>query len=265
MREIRWRLLGPMCLAALFVHGAALGFFLQETPPGAAAAGSGGLAVSVIAGAPAPKKIETAPEVQEVREALPEPEPVLEANALPVAPVQKPERKREPEKTAQKPEKKLKKPEPRKEAVQKPVQKKPKEEVAEPNEAEQQVASLGDGAGEAQSRKGGAAHALTGGQSGGGAPGAADYFALLRAHLERHKSYPRRARLMREEGTVALSLTIDGEGRVLRHGILRSSGSSRLDGAVKEMVADAGRLPRPYAELGPFPLSIEVPVTFDLR
>jgi protein TonB len=247
-----------MCLAALFVHGAALGFFLQETPPGAAAAGSGGLAVSIIAGAPAPKKIETAPEVQEVREALPEPEPVLEANALPVAPVQKPERKREPEK-------KPKKPEPRKEAAQKPVQKKPKEEVAEPNQAEQEVASLGDGAGEAQSRKGSAAHALTGAQSGGGAPGAADYFALLRAHLERHKSYPRRARLLREEGTVALSLTIDGEGRVLRHGILRSSGSSRLDGAVKEMVADAGRLPRPYAELGPFPLSIEVPVTFDLR
>lgn len=265
MREIRWRLLGPMCLAALFVHGAALGFFLQETPPGAAAAGSGGLAVSIIAGAPAPKKIETAPEVQEVREALPEPEPVLEANALPVAPVQKPERKREPEKTAQKPEKKPKKPEPRKEAAQKPVQKKPKEEVAEPNQAEQEVASLSDGAGQAQSRKGSAAHALTGGQSGGGAPGTADYFALLRAHLERHKSYPRRARLMREEGTVALSLTIDGEGRVLRHGILRSSGSSRLDGAVKEMVADAGRLPRPYAELGPFPLSIEVPVTFDLR
>ncbi len=52
---------------------------------------------------------------------------------------------------------------------------------------------------------------------------------------------------------------------MLRHGILRSSGSSRLDGAVEEMVADAGRLPRPYAELGPFPLNIEVPVTFDLR
>jgi protein TonB len=265
MKEIRWRLLGPMCLAALLVHGAALGLFLQETPPGAAAAGSGGLAVSIIAGAPAPKRIEAVPEVQEAPEALPELEPIVEAEALPVAPVQKPLREREPEKTVKKPEKKLKKPEPRKEATQKPVKNKPKYEMAEPNQAEQEIASLGDGAGQAQNRTGSAAHALTGGQSGGGAPGAADYFALLRAHLERHKSYPRRARLLREEGTVALSLTIDGEGRVLRHGILRSSGSSRLDGAVEEMVADAGRLPRPYAELGPFPLSIEVPVTFDLR
>src|SRR3546814_21089932 len=45
------------------------------------------------------------------------------------------------------------------------------------------------------------------GQSGGGAPGAfVDYKAQLYAWLDKHKEYPRRARLRRQEGTALLEL-----------------------------------------------------------
>jgi protein TonB len=93
----------------------------------------------------------------------------------------------------------------------------------------------------------------------------ADYLDQLRAWLERHKEYPRSARLRQQEGTVRLRFAMDGTGAVLSYKIVESSGISVLDRAVEEMVARAQPLPArpgPRAE-GPF--EIVIPVRFVLR
>lgn len=105
----------------------------------------------------------------------------------------------------------------------------------------------------------------------GGAGGAgqraaqADYFSTLGAWFERHKHYPRQARLRRQEGRTLLALTIARDGEVLAYAIDRGSGYPLLDDAVLDMIQRAERLP-------PFPdtmtqtqLQIVVPIQFELR
>jgi len=259
MREIGWRLLGAALVLAVLAHGAAIAFLLDRPQPaGAVAEGVGGMNVSVVAGLPAPAKaVEQIPPMSE-----PEPEPEVteelppEPEALPVLPARKPVRQPERPKQAKKPDPR---PQPRPEQVEK------KEPAQEPAPA-QQLAHVEGAAGMAQTRSGAAAHADAGAAGGGGgAPGArADYYALLRAHLERFKQYPRRARLRREEGTVELSLTIGRGGEVLAHDIIASSGSGRLDEAVSRMVADASPLPPPE-QMAELPVTVRVPVDFSLR
>ncbi|MGK2741309.1 energy transducer TonB [Tepidicaulis sp. LMO-SS28] len=258
MREIGWRLLGAALVLALLAHGAAIAFLLERREPaGAAAEGVGGMNVSVVAGLPAPAK------AVEPSASPPEPEPEVveelppEPDALPVLPAKKPVKKPERPKQAQKPL-----PEPQQ---SQPEKVKLKEPAPEPAPA-RQLAHMEGAAGKAETRAGTAAHADAGAAGGGGgAPGArADYYALLRAHLERFKQYPRRARLRREEGVVELSLTIGRGGEVLAHDIIASSGFGRLDEAVSRMVADASPLPPPE-QMAELPVTVRVPVDFLLR
>lgn len=101
---------------------------------------------------------------------------------------------------------------------------------------------------------------------GGGMPGAtADYFAHLRAWLERHKRYPRRAQLRRQEGTVMLRFVMDPEGRVLSYRIERSSGHRLLDEEVREMIERASPLPAMPEDMQQAQLELVVPVSFFLR
>src|SRR3546814_5511323 len=88
------------------------------------------------------------------------------------------------------------------------------------------------------------------GQSGGGAPGAfVDYKAQLYAWLEKHKEYPRRARLRRQEGTALLEFAMDRGGRVLSYRIVESSGYKLLDDEVVAMIERASPLPTPPAAM----------------
>lgn len=260
MREIGWRLLGAALVLAVLAHGAAIAFLLERPEPaGAVAEGAGGMNVSIVAGLPAPAKaVEQSPSPPE-----PEPEPEVveelppEPEALPVLPAKKPVKKPERPKQVQKP---VPEPQPRQ-----PEQVELKEPESEPAPA-QQLAHLEGAAGQAPTQTGRASHADPGAAGGGGgAPGArADYYALLRAHLERFKQYPRRARLRREEGVVELSLTIGRGGEVLAHDIIASSGFGRLDEAVSRMVADASPLPPPE-QMAELPVTVRVPVDFSLR
>lgn len=103
-------------------------------------------------------------------------------------------------------------------------------------------------------------------RTGGGTPGApADYFTALQAWLERHKEYPRQARLRRQEGTVLLSFTFDRAGRVLGHRIERSSGHAALDREVAAMLVRAQPLPPIPDAMTQARLEITVPVQFALR
>lgn len=102
-------------------------------------------------------------------------------------------------------------------------------------------------------------------QSGGGNPGAsADYMAQLRAWLEKHKRYPRRARTRRQEGTAVLRFVVDREGRVLEYEIRESSGHDILDREVTAMIERAQPLPGMPDDMGRGRLELVVPVQFRL-
>jgi len=104
------------------------------------------------------------------------------------------------------------------------------------------------------------------GASGGGTPGVRqDYLAALQAWLNRHKEYPRRARLRRQEGTALLYFAIDRQGRVLDYGLRRGSGHKALDRAVIDMIERAAPLPEMPAGMARARLEVTVPVRFALR
>ena len=102
--------------------------------------------------------------------------------------------------------------------------------------------------------------------SAGGNPGALqDYRAVLGAHLERYKEYPRRARRLRREGVVELRFVMDRSGKVLDYEILHSSGEPSLDDAAREMIERAQPLPKPPDDVPGAELELVVPVDFSLR
>jgi protein TonB len=98
-----------------------------------------------------------------------------------------------------------------------------------------------------------------------GAPaGSADYSSLLQAWLEKHKKYPRRAKLRHWQGTAVLQFTIDGAGNVLDYRIARSSGHAVLDEEVEAMIRRAAPLPPAPPEMQNARLEFVVPVRFFL-
>ena len=102
--------------------------------------------------------------------------------------------------------------------------------------------------------------------TGGSAPRAnADYLAVVQAWLEKHKEYPYRARLRREEGTAVLYFVVDRDGRVRDSELRQSTGHALLDVEVLAMIERAQPLPRApdYPNSGPFELI--VPIRFRLR
>lgn len=99
------------------------------------------------------------------------------------------------------------------------------------------------------------------------APGAAElsYQGLLLQHLERHKQYPRAARLRRQEGTAQVRFTMDRDGKILWASVERSSGHEPLDEATLTMLERAQPLPPIPPELRETRLELLVPVVFQLR
>jgi protein TonB len=70
------------------------------------------------------------------------------------------------------------------------------------------------------------------------------YAAIVSAEINRHKHYPKEARLCDEHGAVGIAFTIEQSGRVISSMVTRSSGSKTLDDAASNMVA-AAMLPPP--------------------
>lgn len=100
---------------------------------------------------------------------------------------------------------------------------------------------------------------------GGSAGAAADYMSLLQAWLEKHKEYPRSARLRRQEGTVLLYFAINAAGEVLAHRIERSSGHGLLDEEAMAMIRRATPVPPLPEDMNRERLEVVVPVQFLLR
>lgn len=102
--------------------------------------------------------------------------------------------------------------------------------------------------------------------SGGGLPGAAaDYMAQLQAWLEKHKEYPRRAQLRRQQGTALLYFVMDRDGQVIEYRLQESSGYELLDREVSAMIKRAQPLPKMPDDLRQARLELVVPVQFFLR
>jgi len=93
----------------------------------------------------------------------------------------------------------------------------------------------------------------------------ADYAAIVRAAIERHKEYPRAARRIGIRGSVIVSFSLDRHGNLRTVSLARSSGYSMLDDAGIRAVRNAGRFPPPPREImNGEEISFSLPITFTL-
>lgn len=252
----RHYLLAALVALTLHVIAAAVLLWRPAPPEGAAiAAGAGGIEIALGPAGSERGEAQTvdvdviepvAPETIATSEPPPQALPEREAIAEPPA-MQDPEPR-----PAEDPE-----PQVAAEALPRPSSKVPQTETPSPAPA--------DAAGRGGTRE---AEDIGSGDAspGGGVPGATrDYAAILLAWLERHKEYPRRARLRRQEGTAMLYLMIDRDGRVLDYRLEKSSNHPMLDEEVLAMIQRAQPLPAMPEELAGNQLELIVPVEFFLR
>ena len=204
--------------------------------------------------APVEQKPEPKPEpVKPITEPKPvkPPKPVVEA---PPPPKPKPKTPKAPE-----PPKLAKKPEPQPEPQPGP----------QPRPTETQVAMSAPSVSGTEGKAGTLNSRNTGNAddtSGGGIPGEmVDYMSVLQAWLERHKEYPRSARLRRIEGTTLLYFVMDRSGKVIDYRIQKSSGHELLDHEVEAMIQRAQPLPEIPKDMHRQRLELVVPVQFLLR
>ena len=94
--------------------------------------------------------------------------------------------------------------------------------------------------------------------------GEADYFDTIRAWLEKHKTYPRRARIKGMEGEVIISFTYNRDGQILSKQMLKSSGYDILDRAALSTLHAANPLPAIPDSLNKNQVTLNVPFGFNL-
>ncbi|WKL56751.1 TonB family protein [Asticcacaulis sp. ZE23SCel15] len=71
------------------------------------------------------------------------------------------------------------------------------------------------------------------------------YMAQVRTWIERHKTYPRGAKRLRQEGGVIISFTLDRQGRVLSSRVVKSSGIAAFDREALDVLKRAEPMPKP--------------------
>ena len=217
---------------------------------------------------PAPAEPQTA---QPAAAPPPEPQEEVQAEAVtPPPPRAKPERPqpKEVQKPPEPPTQTAAKPEP---AATEPPPPAPTETVAEeastttPSDAQTAAITAtppGDGG-----KAGTLGLPDAGSGDGGGGVEAAElaYKAQLQAWIEKHKKYPRRARLRNQQGTPLIHFEIDPSGAVLVSGIAESSGYRLLDREAVKTIERADPMPEPPEELRGGSLSFTVPLDFSLK
>jgi protein TonB len=273
--------------AAATVHaGVAAALLWQSSASSARSAGVGGIEISLgpaggaagsVAEAP-PPVIEKKEPVEEKPEPVAAPEPPQEVvelpdvsvkhDTVPPPPVEPPPP--EPVKAPLPPKPKPRAPEPPKKVVkaepapQKAPAPEPERPVVETQTASvaPSIVGVNGKAGTESSQNAGNANDT----AGGGRPGQlVDYMAVLQAWLEKHKEYPRGARLRRIEGTTLLYFVMDRDGRVIDFRIQKSSGHDLLDHEVEEMIQRAQPLPQMPDSMTQARIELVVPVQFLLR
>ena len=259
---------------ALAVHAALLiRFQVQDTLTSTNNGASGvRIALAPTQGNPKPEQVAAdaaeendAPE----EEAKPEPKPAPKSEPEPAP---EPEVESEPS-SVPKPEPPPK-PEPKPEPAPKPEPRpKPQRESSPPASESTSTAARAENARPAggqdenntPAQAAQAAKKIQEGSTGSVADTPANYRSELSAALQRHKNYPRRARRLRQEGTVLLYFVMDRSGRVLDWEIRESSGHKLLDEAVRDMIRKANPLPALPDSVSMQRLALTVPIRFQLR
>ncbi|KQW70615.1 hypothetical protein ASE17_17210 [Phenylobacterium sp. Root77] len=130
-----------------------------------------------------------------------------------------------------------------------------------PSPAQVQVAAAGPPAQAAQPQRLGTREGLDIDARNGASP---DYASRLRAWLEAHKTYPKRARMRREEGVVHVHFSVDRQGRLLGGDVTRSSGYASLDAEAMAMLDRSNPFPgAPHTVRGER-IEVSTPVEFFL-
>ncbi|SFN68782.1 energy transducer TonB [Xenorhabdus japonica] len=84
-----------------------------------------------------------------------------------------------------------------------------------------------------------------------------NYHARLRQEIERHKRYPRKAKRMKQEGSVIVNFTLLDDGTLTATKVINSSGNSTLDNAALDAINRA-------ISVGPKPADMASVVTLEL-
>lgn len=96
-------------------------------------------------------------------------------------------------------------------------------------------------------------------------PGASSsYAAKVRSWLYAHKTYPRRARMRREEGRVQVRFVLDRAGMLLEGVIVQGSGNTVLDDEAEAMLRRASPYPSAPGELSGERIEFTAPIIFTL-
>ena len=280
MKRLHWVLAGGV---AFSLHaGAFYGVFMQpeQNDSGSLASGEQGVEFdlgmlgdmgaeqeTVVAQAervPAEPEPVVEPEPEPVVE--PEPEPVVEPEPEPVVepePVAEPnvEVKQRSDIVAPKPKPK---PEPKPKPKPTPKPKPEPKPKAKPKPTQEVVADKAN-AQHTQVRQKATTGRASANTSGAQQAAKTDYYAKLAAKLASNKRYPRASRRRGEEGVVTISFVAHPNGDAKQIKVTGSSGSRRLDKAAIDMVKRSQPLPAFSLEMGGDPLSITLPVAFQLR
>ncbi|GGD78698.1 energy transducer TonB [Croceicoccus mobilis] len=93
----------------------------------------------------------------------------------------------------------------------------------------------------------------------------ADYYAMLSAHLNRKKQYPKEAKKAREQGVVTVRFTVHSDGSITAASIRKSSGHALLDQATLDLMQRVAPLPRFPKSMTRDSVTISLPIDYSLR
>ena len=91
-----------------------------------------------------------------------------------------------------------------------------------------------------------------------------NYSNLLRAHIAKHKKYPRIAQRRKMQGEVVIAIQIRGDGSLISKNIQKSSGHSVLDKEGMNMMEKSKPFPVPPDTLKNSVTNVVVPIAFNL-
>lgn len=92
----------------------------------------------------------------------------------------------------------------------------------------------------------------------------AGYLRQINARIQRRYHYPPEARRARLEGLVEVLVEVDGQGRLVRVEVVRSSGHAMLDHAALSTIRSLARLPAPPVALGRTARTFVIPLEYAL-
>ena len=91
-----------------------------------------------------------------------------------------------------------------------------------------------------------------------------NYSNLLRAHIAKHKKYPRIAQRRKMQGEVVIAIQIGGDGSLISKNIQKSSGHKVLDREGMNMMEKSKPFPVPPDTLKNSVTNVVVPIAFNL-